>query len=414
MGKRGSEFKLPYPIIDTDTSGLGSSLEEDASKLKSPRGKKSKTQLRDYLHTGRKRKTPYREAFNGLNGYSPYAPLNGYPTCQTGEMKPDLMFPYGGQNFAMDTSELYRTGYHTLAGSVYGTGLEADKHGYANGYYLEPRNYQHTLQYHPNGYTDLMGTAKYSYDMAKYGYDHMPAGYGLDLSKRQYEEEMSKYDSDFRKYTHDYSSDKISRVNGALDPLKTSSLYGTTPLQSYNDSYLSSNMPNGSMPCSLYRTDGSLAPAMDVVSMAKDNKLSKMATDSLHDSSESKHALQNGHASVIRNASPRSKSPRTERSCSAASSIYNTDTTNGASWPTCDKSRHSPQVSSLPSATLTTHVASNLGSRIMSPMSHKTTEHSPANGSIVAPVNTMSSPSNASPAAASTVTSVIQQPGRAR
>ena len=29
MGKRGSEFKLPYPIIDTDPSGFGAALEEN-------------------------------------------------------------------------------------------------------------------------------------------------------------------------------------------------------------------------------------------------------------------------------------------------------------------------------------------------------------------------------------------------
>ena len=379
--------------------------------------------MRDYLHTGRKRKTPYREAFNGLNGYNPYAPLNGYPTCQPTEMKPDIMYPYGSQNFALDTSELYRSGYHPLAGSMYGTGLEADKHGYAaNGYYLEPRQYQHTLQYHANGYTDLMAnTAKYSYDMAsKYGYD-MPTGYGLDLSKRPYDEDLTKYDTDYRRYTHDYTSDKISRVN-SLDPFKTSALYGTTPLQFNNESYLTGNVSAGGMGCTLNRADGSLAgtPTMDMTSMAKDNKVSKLTPDPLNDS-ESKPLVQNGHASVIRNASPRSKSPRTDRSCSASSAIYNSDgTASSTSWPTCDKSRSqaSPQMTSMPTSTLTTHVASNLGSRIMSPMSQKTSNDHVAtmggsSGSVVA-LSSISTASNASPAAASTVTSVIQQPGRAR
>lgn len=346
VGKRGSEFKLPYPIIDTDTSGLGSPLMEEDMGKKSPRNKKSKNQLRDYLHTGRKRKTPHRDAFNGINGYTPYTPLNGYPTCPTGEVKTDIMYPYPSNNFGLDTaSDLYaRTaaaGYSTFPGtSLYPTAadsfrLEADKHAYPNGYYLEPRQYQHTLQYHGNGYTDYMSpSAKYPYDL-KYGYEHMSSAYGLDLSKRTpYEEEMAKYETDIRKYSHDYT-DKYSRVNGAYDG-RGSSLYSSTPLLN-NDSLVASNLPQSSgSPCSLYRSDGTNGSTHryhdSISSMNKDTK-------PLVAEQETKTpTMPNGHASVIRNASPRTKSPRSDRGPGTSGSMYGEGTSvltscGNASWP---------------------------------------------------------------------------------
>ena len=389
VGKRGSEFKLPYPIIDTDTTGLGSPLMEEDMNKKSPRNKKSKNQLRDYLHTGRKRKTPYRDAFNGINGYTPYTPLNGYPTCgPTGEVKStDIMYPYAGNNFGLDTAtDLYArtaaagytsfptTGlYPTTADSFR---LEADKHAYSNGYYLEPRQYQHTLQYHGNGYSDYMAQAgaKYPYDL-KYGYEHMSSAYGLDLSKRTpYEEEMAKYETDIRKYSHDYASsssasvstaaDKYSRINGSLDS-RTSSLYGTTtPLLNSDGLGACSTALSHSTasPCSVYRgaADGSSSSTgsvgingggMTSVSASaashhsdRYDSLSVMAgkeTKPLIDTSvDIKSTMPNGHASVIRNASPRTKSPRNDRSSAGTTSgLYGEGATSvltscgNATWP---------------------------------------------------------------------------------
>ena len=85
FGKRGSEFKLPYPIIDADPSGYGIAMEEEEmSKIKtnSKRGKTAQGKYKEYLQTGRKRKAPYRDvAYSGLpNGYSnatsPYSSIS--------------------------------------------------------------------------------------------------------------------------------------------------------------------------------------------------------------------------------------------------------------------------------------------------------------------------------------------------
>ncbi len=440
VGKRGSEFKLPYPIIDTDTTGLCSPMEDEMGKIKSPRGKKSKSQLRDYLHTGRKRKTPYREAYNGMNGYNPYASLNGFPAaCPTGDVKPDIMYPYTtGQTYGLDTSDLYRTGYPFTAGSIYPSTaesyrIEAEKHGYANGYYLEPRQYQHTLQYHGNGYTDLYSAqtaSKYPYDMSKYGYDPVTGNltgstYGLDLSKRPYDEaELSKYDSEIRRYTcQEYSADKLSRINGSLDPLKTSALYGTTPILN-NDSLVSCNVThNTTSPCSMYRTDvtGVGVSGMDRYNqdtglMSKDNKMVKQSVieSPIHDSENKSHIMPNGHASVIRNASPRTKSPRNDRPTNGTrSGVYNSDSSisvltscgNPTSWPGTVPCKTSPQSSS--NLTATSQTVPNMGSRIMSPANL-----APKQEPSVGVLTSMTAQSNSSPAAATAITSVIQQSNR--
>lgn len=442
VGKRGSEFKLPYPIIDTDPTGLGAALEEEEYvKSKSPKTKKSKSQLRDYLQAGRKRKTPYRDVYNGINGYAPYTGLNGYPACQPGtEVKPEFMYPYTGQNFAFDTTDFYRTGYHTLAGGMYSTTdtfrLEAEKHGYANGYYLEPRQYQHTLQYHGNGYSDIMAqTAKYGYDMSKYGYADHVSGYGLDLSKRPaYDEDLSRYENDLRKYSG-YGSDKLSRVNGTYDPLRTGSLYGTNPVLN-NDGLLSCSTSHSISPsCSLYRSD--LTNSSDRYNQACQPKVSPTssvamaATDNLDCSSskqqqqQQQQHLSNGHASVIRNASPRTKSPSGQRSSDQngdISTLYSSESAasggilpgclaSGSTWPNthnsstngqaCIKARNGESAQHMPSA---------LSSRIMSP-TNKPLEGSAAESSVdVVPTQTTTT----SPPLASTATSVIQQPMRNR
>lgn len=433
VGKRGSEFKLPYPIIDTDPTGLGASFEEeDVSKLKSQRNKKSKTQLRDYLQAARKRKTPYREVYTGLNGYTPYTGINGYPACQAGEMKTEFMYPYAGNNFALD-ADIYRTGY-PFTGSVYpGTDsfrLEADKHGYTNGYYLEPRQYQHTLQYHGNGYTDLVSQgSKYSYDMSKYGYDM--SSYGLDLTKRgQYETDLTRYETDLRKY--DYSVDKISRVNGSYDSLRSSSLYGTNPMLN-NDALLSCNMSqNTTTSCSLYRSDhGSSNDINNTTDRYSQNSLmSKEApkygvstTPSVIDNSSSeciKPNLVNGHTSVIRNTSQKTtKSPHTDQSA-VSSALYSTESVannvlancGSATWHVpCSKaidthykdgSLHSgsSNASQSPMESLAT---TDVSSRIVSPHSKPVQDN-----------NSVLTINNSSPALASTATSVIQMSGRPR
>ena len=353
MGKRGNEFKLPYPIIDSDPTGLGSTLEEEElGKLKSSRNKKSKTQLRDYLQAGRKRKTPYREVYPTLNGYNPYLSLNGYPSCQTaGDVKAELMYPYSGGNFGLD-GDLYRTGYHTFAGSMYpgtdGLRLDTDKHSYTNGYYLEPRQYQHTLQYHGNGYSDLMAqTSKYGYDVAKFSYCDPMSSYGLDLTKRgHYEDEISRYESDLRKYAaySGYSAaEKVSRVNGTYDTLRSDG-----SLENGRDSLMScgGGVPhNTSPPCSLYRPDTNTGTAIDRYA-ERESALKLVSSSSMQppggDCSKQAALPLNAHMSVIRLASPRAKSPRTN-----ATSLYSIDTEcpasmsadcSAATWPTCRKS----------------------------------------------------------------------------
>ena len=369
------------------------------SKLKNQRNKKSKTQLRDYLQAARKRKTPYRDVYGSINGYAPYGTgINGYPACQDGQMKTEFMYPYAGNNFAGIDPELYRASY-PFTGGVYPTSATEgfrleDKHSYTNGYYLEPRQYQHTLQYHGNGYTDLMAqTSKYGYDMSKYGYDM--SGYGLDLTKRgQYDTsavsgaDLSRFDSDYRKYDYGSSADKLgSRVNGGYDSLRTGPLYGTSSLLN-NDQLLPCSVPHNTTSCSLYPSDISSTAAMERYSqnssslLSKDNSQSgssKLAvTDSLVGSAVSsavvdcKQSVANGHASVIRNASPRNKSSHLDPSSSnsSSSSMYtstdagNTALTNSGatSWPdACKLSRQcSGAAGDNKEVTMSGHVVSPL------------------------------------------------------
>ncbi|XP_064617115.1 uncharacterized protein LOC135481123 isoform X2 [Liolophura sinensis] len=217
--KRGNEFKLPYPLLDIDIcSGFGFSDEEVSPKVKGGKSKKTKAPLRDYLQTGRKRRCPYREPLNGVNGCGSYPVINSYMGQE--EIKSDLVYPYAGGNYALEP-ELYRApGYHSFSGAaVYPTSepykLDSDKHSYSNGYYLDHRQYSHTLSYHNNGYADLMvQSSKYGYDLPKYGLD----GYSIDLSKKvHYDDNYNTHLDSFRKYTpYDYSG---NRVNGHLDSM---------------------------------------------------------------------------------------------------------------------------------------------------------------------------------------------------
>jgi len=161
--KRGTEFKLPYAIIDNDLAVNSSfdeftspSLASTAAAIKPARSSRSskkssnKTQLRDYLHTGRKRKTPYHDLYAGLvspyaavaaaavAGSSLYPPLPGSAGCYTtpaachsvtpgAEVKPEMLYPYAcatgmtSQNLSSASAfdDQYRFGYHPTAAALY-------------------------------------------------------------------------------------------------------------------------------------------------------------------------------------------------------------------------------------------------------------------------------------------------------
>ena len=458
LGKRGTEFKLPYPLLDTDTSGFDGCEEDSTGKGKSQRTKKSKTQLREYLHTGRKRKSSYRDAFNGLNGYSPYTGMNAYPgSCQTGEMKPEIMYPYTGNNYSLET-DIYRSQcYPSFTGSVYPTTdsyrLEAEK-AYSNGYYLDSRQYQHSLQYHSNGYPDLVApSTKYSYDVSKYGYDM--SSFGLDLSKRgHFDDELSRLESDFRKYSHDYSAEKLShRLNGGLEPLKSSAIY-STPGVLNNEAYMSSSGMTGitnsmshsvvagiNSPCSLYRAEptgsgGSNGSSTDKynsqVLSSKEAKVMKVSELS-NNSDPSKSQLHNGHGSVIRSTSPRTKSPRSvlvaEQRQNGISVItggggatYHPDPNSSSlpqcsssTWSTCIKANDHMSHKSSPRSTPSSHshdnnILPNTSPAVVSAPTLQLDLHA---SKIVSPASNRQESvvaySNSSPASATTATSVIQQ-----
>lgn len=167
--KRGTEFKLPYAIIDNDLT-VNSSFDEFTSTsissastavaIKPARTSRSskksnKTQLRDYLQTGRKRKTPYHDLYAGLvspyaavaaaavAGSSLYPPLPGSAGCYAAaaavpsapyhsvtpgaEVKPEMLYPYAcatgmtSQNLSSTSAfeDQYRFGYHPSAAALY-------------------------------------------------------------------------------------------------------------------------------------------------------------------------------------------------------------------------------------------------------------------------------------------------------
>ncbi|CAL1526779.1 unnamed protein product, partial [Lymnaea stagnalis] len=199
-GKRGNEFKLPYPLLDIDMcSGFGFGDDELVTKSKTSKSKK-KTSSANYQN-GKKRKTACI-----IGGIPPYC---SYPTGFTsydggsGEMKaPDPMYSYATNNFGFET-DMYRSqGYGALTPTVYPSSdpygrLDVDKHGY----FLDHRQYQHSsLPYSNNGYSDFVPPAKYGYDVPKYGFD----SYSLDLSKRVECGDISQFHPDVRRYAFDY------------------------------------------------------------------------------------------------------------------------------------------------------------------------------------------------------------------
>jgi len=166
--KRGTEFKLPYAIIDNDLTvssfdeftpssiaSASSTVAIKPARASRSSKKSNRTQLRDYLQTGRKRKTPYHDLYTGLvspyaavaaaavAGSSLYPPLPGSAGCYAAagavpsaachsvtpgaEVKPDMLYPYAcvtgmtSQNLSSASAfeDQYRFGYHPSSAALY-------------------------------------------------------------------------------------------------------------------------------------------------------------------------------------------------------------------------------------------------------------------------------------------------------
>lgn len=348
--KRGSEFKLPYAIVDNDPSGFCNLLpEDDLTKVRSSRNKKSKNQLREYLHTGRKRKTPYRELYHSLNAYTPYSNINGYGEYRNGgDAKSDaFMYSYSSQNFSFD-AEQYRLGYHTFStGAVY---PEADK--YANGYYINTRHYPYSFQCHANSYSDLMAHAasKYKQNFAKYGY-------GLDLSSKNIPYELDAQhcsDINFQKYSSEYvAGDKLSLVSGVFDPLVSGCFYGRNTLSSGNnllngsmamgnsnscDNLLSCNVfHNSSSQYSGYQAEyPSVVERYIQTNSARDKESEKSTSDvSNSQSDDTAVSVPRGHCTVIRRNSPAKLIVDKEKGNHESYRANAESFVSGSAWPSC-------------------------------------------------------------------------------
>ena len=190
--------------------------------MKGARGKKQKTQVRDYLNSPNKKRKMGKEPVNGLNGYGTYPALNCYDGS---DFKPEFLYHYPGNNVGLETDLLYNRShsYSSYPGTVYPNPdpyrLDVDKQSYTNGYYIDShRQYQHTLSYHGNSYADLVAPGtKYGYDVAKYNLET----YSLDLAKKvHYNDDVGRIDNDFKKYGYDYRSEWLApRLNGSLEPV---------------------------------------------------------------------------------------------------------------------------------------------------------------------------------------------------
>ncbi|KAJ8315578.1 hypothetical protein KUTeg_007728 [Tegillarca granosa] len=357
--KRGNEFKLPYPLLDLDIcSGFDFPNDDLITKMKNGKNKKQKNQVREFIQSPvRKRKGACRENVNGLNGYNGYPQYNGY---DAGEFKPpDIIYPYPANNII--EPDIYRShGYAGFPGSVYPPPepyrLDTEKHGYTNGYYLDPhRQYQHTLSYHGNGYPDFINPAtKYSYDVSKYGLD----GYSLDLAKKvHYGDELTRYDNDFRKYAYDYGNDRLpTRLNGALEPvdLRSSSMYTGGALVNGVDSMV--GHPSCLSSSTLFKSDSIQGQNL----LSKETKVIRSPSDVIQNQGiTTSMPLQ--HSSVIKNtASPRTSQHNSQSSNSDQmgspplnnySSVGRVNViNNGATWNQCSKSGQSlhPSPNSTP------------------------------------------------------------------
>ncbi|ESO94801.1 hypothetical protein LOTGIDRAFT_117861 [Lottia gigantea] len=225
FGKRGNEFKLPYPLLDMDLcGGFGFPDDDFSSKSKSNKVKK-KSQGRESAMPNKKRKGAC--LVNGIPGYT-YPPFNSY---ETGDYKADIIYPYSGNNYGYEP-DLYRShGYSSLQAPLYPSTesyrFEAEKHGLTNGYFYDHRQYQTALPYSSNTFTDIMTpSTKYGYDVTKYGIDP----YSIDLSKKMHcAEEVPHLDSDVRKYGYELH-ERFPRLNGSIEPVDLrSSVYNPNP-----------------------------------------------------------------------------------------------------------------------------------------------------------------------------------------
>lgn len=224
-GKRGNEFKLPYPLLDIDMcTGFGFGDEEATTKSKSSKSKKKSGNNSSATNSSGNFQSPSagKECQNGkkhktsciIGGIPSYC---SYPTGFTaydgggGEVKaPESLYPYGGNGYGFDGDAYRSQSYSALTPTVYTNSdpyrLDVDKHGY----FLEHRQYQHSgLPYTNNGYADYVQSAKYGYDMPKYGFD----SYSLDLSKRVDCGDISQIHTDVRRYAFDYHHPSYSHLD---------------------------------------------------------------------------------------------------------------------------------------------------------------------------------------------------------
>ena len=211
--KRGSEFKLPYPIIDLEPTDLGIAEMDMGSggrgSDKSTRSKKSKSQLRDYMQASRKRKTPYRDVYADLNDYTLYTTSQkGYPYVDAataiGDMSSaDLMYSFsnyglsGGTAAAAAAGDFYYSTYpaaaFATACAVYPSMPSHDawyqrEKGYAttgsgSSYYNSLSSHYQQLQQQYAGIYDVNSMTKLGYGRSKYSYDTSVNGYRYGLQK---------------------------------------------------------------------------------------------------------------------------------------------------------------------------------------------------------------------------------------
>ncbi|XP_046574647.1 LOW QUALITY PROTEIN: single-minded homolog 1-like [Haliotis rubra] len=320
FGKRGNEFKLPYPLLDMDLcAGFGFPEEDLVSKK--PNKNKKKAQGREYSQNTKKRKGPCP-----LNvSYGGYAPFN----YDTGDYKSDIVYP---NNFGYDT-DIYRSNvYGSLTGSMYPSSdayrLESDKHSLSNGYILDPRQYQPSLPYSTNSYADIITSAP------KYGLDY---GYGFDLAKKGVCEELPFYENDSRKYGYDFHHHERfpSRLNGSLEPvdLRSASVYNANSFMNTIEGAVAPPcMPSSTLFRSVHNQG--VYP--------KDNKMdTRSSPDAVVNGQDLvQHSLNHRDSSVIKSAGPGVRDNINLDGNMTPNVLHNSNKTpdmNGSVWGHCGK-----------------------------------------------------------------------------
>ena len=344
--KRGNEFKLPYPLLDIDMcSGFDFPNEDLIAKMKGPRnGKKQKTQVRDFIQNNKKR-LKGKEGMNGLNCYGAYPALNGYDNS---DYKPEFLYHYPGNNIGLDSDLLYNRShtYGSLTGSVYPTTdpyrLDVDKHSYTNGYYLDThRQYQHTLSYHGNSYSDFVAPgSKYGYDVTKYGLD----SYSLDFAKKvHYNEDLTRLDNEYKKYGYEYRPEWLApRLNGGLEPvdLRSTAMYnssleqGTSVVSSVQNSLFKTDMCHGQS--YLSAKDTKMVPSPDAVTVNTGTMQQQLTHSSVIKSMSSPRPVSQTRCSSVENLGSPNANTYHGVQQQRANVIHN-----GSVWSNCAKSGHS-------------------------------------------------------------------------